>query len=97
MKVFISQPMNGKSDEEIIEEREKAVSEVKKSYGEDIEVLESFFKGIPHDASPLYYLGEAIKVMDQADIVFFCKDWEKYRGCCIEHECAEKYGKILMY
>lgn len=25
-------------------------------------------------------------------ICFFCTDWEKYRGCRIEHTCANEYG-----
>lgn len=47
----------------------------------------------PHDAKPLWYLGECIKIMADADVVYFCKDWHKYRGCAIEHECAVRYGK----
>ena len=45
-----------------------------------------FFDGEPK--TPLWYLGESIKLLGQADIAYFCKDWEKYRGCCIEHECC---------
>ena len=56
----------------------------------EIEVIDSFFDGEPK--TPLWCLGESIKLLDQADIAYFCKDWEKYRGCCIEHECCVRYS-----
>lgn len=42
-KLFISQPMNGKTDEEIKAERAKAVEEAEKMLGEKVEVIDSFF------------------------------------------------------
>ena len=93
MKVFISQPMNGKTNEEILAEREKAIETVTNSLpGATIEVLDSFFKNAPHEAKPLWFLGESIKLLAEADIVFFCKGWSKARGCVIEHNCAIAYG-----
>ena len=92
-KLFISQPMNGKTNEQILEERQKAIS----SFDDEVEVIDSFFKDAPHDAIPLWYLGESIKLLGDADVVYFCKDWEKYRGCTIEHECAVRYGKEIVY
>ena len=80
MKLFISQPMAGKTDKEILDERERVIRNVK----------ELFFDGEPK--TPLWCLGESIKLLGQADIAYFCKDWEKYRGCCIEHECCVRYS-----
>ena len=56
----------------------------------EIEVIDSFFDGEPK--TPLWYIGESIKLLGQADIAYFCKDWEKYRGCCIEYECCVRYS-----
>lgn len=42
MKVFISQPMSGLTEEEILEQREAAIIEAKEILGEDIEILESY-------------------------------------------------------
>lgn len=92
MKIFISQPMNGKTDEEILKEREQIIAYAKERYGENIEIIDSFFKGAPHDASPLWFLGESIKKLSEADAVYFSKDWESARGCIIEHSCAIEYG-----
>lgn len=92
MKLFISQPMNGKTNEEIITERNEAIAKF-----DGAEVLDSFFKDAPHDANPLWYLSESLKIMSEADVVYFCKDWQKYRGCRIEHECAVAYGKEIKH
>ena len=92
MKLFISQPMKGKTNEQIEAERKKVIAQF-----EDVEVIDSFFKDVPHDATPLWYLGESIKLLGEADVVYFCKDWEKYNGCTIEHECAVRYGKRIVY
>ena len=91
-KLFIAQPMRDKTDEQIEAERNRAIENAKEVLGEEVEVIQSFFKGAPHDATPLWYLGESIKLLGQADFVYFCKDWEKYRGCCIERECCIRYG-----
>lgn len=96
MKLFISQPMKGKTDEQILEERNKAAG-LFILEGENIEVIDSFFKDAPAQAAPLWYIGESIKLLGEADVVYFCKDWQKYNGCTIEHECAVRYGKTIVY
>ena len=47
MKIFISQPMRGKTDAEILAERERAINAAKDELGDDVEVLESFFRVLP--------------------------------------------------
>jgi hypothetical protein len=99
MKVFISQPMNDKADKEILNERNMVINLFRLIVpkNQEVEVIDSFFEDAPHDAKPLWYIGESIKLMADADIVYFCKDWHKYRGCTIEHECAVRYGKKIIY
>lgn len=46
MKVFISQPMRGKTNEEIKAERERLIGKAQEHYGADIEVVDSW-KGHP--------------------------------------------------
>lgn len=91
-KLFISQPMRGKSDEEILKEREKAIKSAEKQMDEPVEVIDSFFQLAPTDARPLWYLGESLKLLATADVAYFAKGWEKARGCKIEHTCAVEYG-----
>ena len=91
-KLFISQPMRDKTDEQILAEREKAIESAKRNFGEDIEVIDSFFKDAPHDAKPLWFLGKSLELLSTADIAYFVKGWENYRGCKIENTCAIEYG-----
>ena len=91
-KLFISQPMRGKTDEEILKEREKAIESAKRHLGEDVEVLDSFFQSAPADARPLWFLGKSLELLSTADIAYFAKGWEEARGCKIENLCAIEYG-----
>lgn len=91
-KLFISQPMKGRSDEEIINERRACIKYAKETLGEDVEVIDSFFSGAPADAKPLWYLGESLKLLAQADVAYFAAGWVDARGCKIEHTCAVEYG-----
>ena len=98
MKVFISQLMNGRTNEEIRTEREfiaKYLTEVEKI--SDLEIIDSFFEDVPHDVKPLWYLGESLKLMSEADLVVFAPKWDKARGCRIEYECANEYGLSTLH
>lgn len=94
-KLFISQPMRNKTDEEILSERAAAVEAAKKILGDDVEVIDSFF-GTSDLSHALEYLGESIKLMAQADAVYFAPGWGKARGCRIEHDCATEYGLTIV-
>lgn len=92
LKVFISQPMKDKTNEEIEAERQKAVAIIKKIYpNRDIQIIDSFFKGAPHNAKPVWFLGKSIELLSTADVAYFCKGWENYRGCRFEHKVCEDY------
>lgn len=98
VRLFISQPMRGKSDEEIESEREDLIAIAKAVYAGrgEVEVIDSFFKGglnVPADVkAPLYHLSKSLELLATADAVIFAKDWREARGCRIEHECAKQYG-----
>lgn len=91
-KLFISQPMRGKSDEEILMEREKAIKAAEKLVGEPVEVIDSFFRNAPADAKPLWFLGKSMELLSNADVAYFAPGWKDSRGCIIEHDCAISYG-----
>lgn len=91
-KLFISQPMRDKTNEEIKQERERAVASAKDFLGEDVELIDSFFENAPHDAKPLWFLGKSLELLSTADIAYFVSGWEKYRGCRIEQLAAAQYG-----
>lgn len=97
VRLFISQPMRGKTDEQIEREREELVEIAEAVYfgRGGVEVIDSFFKGeldVPAGAkAPLYYLSKSLELLATADAVIFAKDWQGARGCRIEHECAKQY------
>lgn len=92
MKVFISQPMNGRSNRAIIEERRPIVDAYKR---EGWEVIDSVLDMGP--GSAIKYLAKSIELMDDADRVVMMKGWANSRGCRIEHEVAIAYGREVIY
>lgn len=104
VKLFVSQPMNGLTNEEIEREREKciegATAFLKKNKflkeETDVVAVDSFFKDAPHYANPLWYLGESIKKMAEADFVVFARGWRNARGCVVENAAAGKYGTQMV-
>jgi hypothetical protein len=91
-KLFISQPMKGKTNVEIKKEREEAIRCAKEMMSDEVEVIDSFFENAPAEAKPLWYLGESLKLLSTADVAFFATGWKNARGCKIEHTCAQQYG-----
>jgi len=91
-KLFISQPMRGKTNEEILAVREKAIKSAERNIGEPVEVIDSFFENAPHEAKPLWFLGKSLELLSAADVAYFAKGWENARGCRIENQCAIEYG-----
>lgn len=96
-KLFISQPMRGKTDEEILWERENAIHLAMNIVGSDVEVLDSFFTDFKEDAKPLHYIAKSIELLAEADVVYFADGWKESRGCKIEHECSVAYGLKCIY
>ncbi len=95
-KLFISQPMRGKSDEQILKERGEAIKKASEILNEEISVIDSFFEKAPVDAKPLWFLGKSLELLADADCVYFAPGWEEARGCKIEHECAKEYGITII-
>lgn len=96
-KLFISQPMKGKTDEEILKVRELAIKKAKEIVGDDVEVIDSFFQSAPVDAKPLWYLSKSLELLSIADVAYFAEGWEEARGCKIENTCAVEYGINTIY
>ncbi len=95
MKVMISQPMNGRNEEEIKKERQEIVQRLNKMHIDVIDTL--FTEEVPVDCNiAVYYLGKSISAMKDIDAIYMCDNWFNARGCRIEHQVAREYGiKIL--
>lgn len=95
MKVMISQPMKGKTEEQIKAERKEVIEKFNKLH---IEVVDTIFtEEAPKDChAAVYYLAKSIDAMKDIDAIYFMEDWYQARGCKIEREVAKEYGiKIL--
>lgn len=94
-KLFISQPMRGLSEEEILKLREEIKIKAEEQLGEDIELIDSYISDYPGEINkhvPIFYLGKSIQFLSQADVAYFGGDWKNARGCLIENMVATKYG-----
>lgn len=91
MKYFLSVPMNGRTNEEIKEQINETFRSIKEN-DPDAVLIDSFFEGAPHDAKPLWFLGASLQKLSEADVAYFCRGFDKARGCICEFECAKAYG-----
>lgn len=95
MKIMISQPMRGKTTEQIRNEREKLVKELETKGHEVIDTI--FEKEAPKDCdAAIFYLSKSIEAIGRVDAVVFMEGWENARGCRIEYDVATNYGKFIM-
>lgn len=99
MKAMLSQPMGGKSEKEILTTRDRAIGVLKDMGYTVVNTLFTDEKvgecGVIHN--PLYFLAKSLEKMSLCDSVYFCRGWEKARGCRIEHEAAKAYGLKIIY
>ena len=95
MKVMISQPINGRNEEEIKKERQDIIEKFNKMH---IEVINTLFnEEVPDNCNAaVYYLGKSISAMKDIDALYMCDNWMNAKGCRIENRVAREYGiKIL--
>ena len=96
MKVMICQPMNGKSEEQIRQERDELINKIQEEGDTYIDTI--FQNEVPEGYDiPIYYLAKSIETIAYADKIIFMDGWDKARGCLIEHEVATSYDKIISY
>lgn len=89
-RIFISLPMSNKSEEEIKEELDKRKSLLEQL---SFEVADTYIENSPNVKNiALWCLGRSLEIMANCDIAYFCKGWQKARGCLVEYEAAVQYG-----
>lgn len=104
MKAMLSQPMAGKSEEEIRATREKAIKALEKR---NYEIVNTLFTDEWYSSDKmkergvvqitLCFLAKSLENMSLCHAVYFCKGWEQARGCRIEHDAAVAYGLTILY
>ena len=107
IKLFVSQPMNGLTPEQITENRERAIDYAKNELHEmldeefEVEVIDSYIKEAAPESRmsdhingvnvPMWYLSKAIELLAGADAIIIAKGGSGARGCKIEREIADQY------
>lgn len=104
MKAMLSQPMAGKTEQEIVSTRERAIRVLE---AQGYEIVNTLFtdewysneemekRGVVQ--IPLCFLAKSLENMSLCHAAYFCKGWENARGCRIEHEAAKAYGVTIIY
>ena len=103
-KAMLSQPMAGKTEEEIIETRERAIKVLEQ---QGYKIVNTLFTDEWYSNEnmkergviqiPLCFLAKSLENMSLCDAVYFTKGWKSTRGCKIEHDAAKAYGLQIIY
>jgi len=103
-KAMLSQPMAGKTDAEIIATREKAIKVLEEKGFEIVNTLftDEWYNKEQMEARgvaqiPLCFLAKSLENMSLCHAAYFCKGWENFRGCKLEHDAAIAYGLEVIY
>lgn len=109
--IFISQPMSGKSEEEILATKQKEIEKIHQlaSREDDIQVRiidsyiddatrKRFEEHVSDDINwDIYWLSQSLEKLAMADAIWLCEGWEYSKGCNVELECAIQYGLDIVY
>ena len=109
--IFISQPMTGKSEEEILATRQKEIEKIhqfaSKEGSTQVRIIDSYVddatrKNFEEHASDdinwdIYWLSQSLQKLAMADMIWLCEGWEYSKGCNVELECAIQYGLCVVY
>lgn len=108
--IFISQPMTGRSEEEILATRQREIEKIHQRFdadGVEINIIASYIddatrkhfkEHVSDDINwDIFWLSQSLERLAMADIIWLCDGWEYSNGCNIELECATRYGVGIMY
>lgn len=93
-QLFVSVPMKGRTEEEIKASIQKMKKIAEIYEGEELELIDSYIEDNPPKDSKeaVWYLGESLKKLAQADVFIGIEGSWCWNGCHIERITAEKYG-----
>ena len=109
MKIFISQPMTGLDEEDILFTRAKEKAKARLMFGDDVEFAPSYtsdatrMKVEQHSKRAdemnwdIYWLVDSLRFLCTCDTLWLVEGWEESKGCTMEREIAEMYGLDVYY
>lgn len=93
-KLFVSVPMRGRTEEEIKASIQKMKKIAEIYEGEELELIDSYIEDNPPKDSKeaVWYLGESLKKLAQADVFIGIDEAYDWNDCYIERDTAQRYG-----
>lgn len=98
-KAMLSQPMAGRTEQEIVATRKRAIAELEQR---GYEIVNTLFTDEWYSQEkmtergvvqiPLCFLAKSLENMSLCHAAYFCRGWQNARGCRIEHDAAVAYG-----
>lgn len=97
MKLFISTPMHGLTDDEIKETFKRIRTKAAEFFNDDNIATQSvvsnaLFGDNSKGKSRVQMLGHSITLLDTVDAIIFAKGFSQARGCMIEYYTVDKYA-----
>lgn len=92
-KLFVSCPMKGRTEEDIRKSIHRMHKMAEAAFDQELELIPSYIEHKPPSTNHMavWYLGQSITLMADADY-FVGLDWQDdFRGCNIEREVADAY------
>lgn len=94
MTVYVSIPISGHDEAEVREHASKVKEMLERSRHKVV---------TPFDVNPgenpeyVDYLVCDLRALADCDAIFLCKEWQFSKGCRIERNFADEFGKQIMY
>lgn len=98
-KVFLSVPMNGRTDDQILAYLGSLAAIAVAYFGKDVELFDGYTNATPDESCKndgIYYLGESFMKLAKCDAILAPDTYYSTRGCLMEVNAADKYG-IAVY
>lgn len=93
-KLFISCPMKGRTEENIRKSMKRMHKIAEIIFDQELEVIPTYIEDNPPDNNnqAIWYLGESIKKLAEADFFIGIEYTDMFRGCSVERDVARQYG-----
>lgn len=95
-KVFLSLPMSGKTNNDIMDQMKEMKEQFTKDYPDiDAEFVDNFIQDLSYGSyknPAVVFLAEAIRKLADCDYIYLGKGFENARGCLVEDYISAHYG-----
>ena len=103
MKIFVSQPMKGLTEDQIDAIYQEAVNDIHRRVAKDapVEILSTRKYTLPYELrkgrnEQMCYWSHALQVLSMADAIYMCPGWQNSAGCTVEANVAKLCGLLII-